>query len=155
MSIQFTIRGQVELGEDLRRIRARVLETVGRELTLGLMAVEAKSKPLTPVSPGGGLLRAATYVSPVQISNGEVSASIYNNQDYAEYVHERNDPYLGMEQVKAGFGGVRMRMPVMRSVKWTIPGTGPKFIEKPLRESLPSIQARVSRSVEELAKEGG
>jgi hypothetical protein len=129
MTVGFQIKGQLELSQGLRRMRGQVLDTVGRELTFGLMAVEAKSKPITPVKTGA--LRAATYVSPAKVENGAVTASIYNNMDYAQYVHERQ-----------GF------------IKWTIPGTGPKFIENPLKEELPNIEDRVSRAVEDLAKGG-
>ena len=83
MTVGFAIKGQLELSQGLRRMRTQTLETVGKELHNGLMRVEAKAKPLTPVSPHGGFLRAATYVSPVMIQNGQVSASIYNNQEYA------------------------------------------------------------------------
>jgi hypothetical protein len=154
MSVGFQIKGLVEMNDGLKRMKTQMLDTVGKELTNGLMRVEAKAKPLTPVSPGGGLLRASTYVSPVQITNGQVSVSIFNNQEYAGYVHERQDPYMSTETVKFGYGGVRMRMPVMKRVKWTIAGTGPKFIERPLTAEIPNIEERVTKAVEDLAKGG-
>jgi crotonobetainyl-CoA:carnitine CoA-transferase CaiB-like acyl-CoA transferase len=129
MTVGFEIQGHLELRKGLERMRGRMLDTVAKEMDKGMMNVEARSKPVTPLR--YGLLRAATYTTPARAEGGAITASIYNNQFYAKYVHERK----GL-------------------IHWTTPGTGPKFIEAPLREAVPEIQESIQKALVTLAKEG-
>ena len=75
----------------------------------------------TPVSPGGGTLRDSIHTTLPKIRRGSVSVSVVAGgpaEDYALRVHEWLDP----------------------SVKWSVPGTGPKFLERPFLEATPKIK---------------
>jgi hypothetical protein len=150
MTMGFEIQGRLRLADDLRRMRSQLSATVSRELDRGMLLVEARSKPVTPKGKTG-FLRAHTFTAPSRAVKGRVRAGIYNNLSYAAYVHERQDPYVGWETVRTGRGGPRMRMPVMRNVRWSVPGTGPKFIEAPFMTTVPEIQLAVERAVRALA----
>jgi len=82
-----------------------------------------KTPPLIPVSAGGGTLRSSWFARP--IVNGVLAGF---SADYAPYVHEMTSPPYGV-------------------VKWTRPGSGPKFLEEALKRNAQIIPGIVAKHV--------
>ena len=83
---------------------------------------------LAAVSPGGGDLRESIHVIKPKITRGGVSVTVVAGgpaAPYAKRVHEWLDS----------------------RVKWSVPGTGPKYLERPFLEALPGMERAVRNAL--------
>jgi hypothetical protein len=104
-----------------REMKAKLQQGLNSAVVLAL----GKMKPVTPVRTGN--LVNSFFIEPaVQVGPGQFQAGIGNKADYAAPVHEMPTTY-----------------------NFTKPGTGPKFMERPLRENEEAIIAMIHARVRE------
>lgn len=86
----------------------------------------AESKRIVPVDTGA-LMNTGTVMPPVDNGREIMVEMGYGSQsvDYAVYVHENMAP-----------------------VKWQRPGSGPKYLETPLKEKQDSLPDRIASAIE-------
>jgi hypothetical protein len=125
------IRGLRGVPDEIDREFAKAIFT---ELEVEV-AGRAKAE-LAPVSPGGGALRGSIHVTEPQFSvRGFIRVAVVAGGPAAPYalaVHEWVDP----------------------KVNWTVPGTGPKFLEEPLNEARPGIERELEAALGRAVKKG-
>ena len=102
------------------------IENIINRSTRGLIKcqnlLQNKAMPLTPRLTG--TLRRSYYKpTPERTANNIVVAMVENQAEYAVHVHEMPDP--GLRKSNKGQG-------IPLPVNWTEPGTGNKFLERPL-----------------------
>jgi len=115
------ITGDKELAKRLAQINARLPRAIDDALHEEAMGLEAESAPLSPVSGiAGDRLRDSTQIN--QIPKG-YSVGYYT--EYAIYVHEM----------------------VGAAIKWTTPGTGAKYLQRPFEKRLKGMTDRLRRVI--------
>jgi len=115
------ITGDKELATRLAQINARLPRAIDDALHEEAMGLEAESAPLSPVSGiAGDRLRDSTQIN--QIPKG-YSVGYYT--EYAIYVHEM----------------------VGAAIKWTTPGTGAKYLQRPFEKRLKGMTDRLRRVI--------
>ena len=103
----------------------------------------AESKRRCPVARDGGILNASALVSEPEINGKNVSVTMsYGGaaSEYAIAVHEtpsEHDPPSWVIMYQKG-----------SMIQWTTPGTGPKFLEGPINEAVPTMAARLAARLE-------
>lgn len=123
MKIDVKVIGTAELGRELKRYGARKQTALGQCLRREAELLLAKAIPYTPMRYGPlrasgraqGPFRAGRNVSYALAGFGGPAV------DYALYVHEMPDTY-----------------------NFTTPGTGPKYMEKGVKDWMPGFSARVA-----------
>lgn len=128
------------MGALLRRMaKARPLE-VARALYIEANLIMTESKRLVPVAPDGGTLRASGTVDEPVIDGGNISVEMsYGGaaQAYAIAVHEHLSAHSPPSWIAAEQSG--------KGIDWSVPGTGPKFLEIPLNKAQSEIGQRLAR----------
>lgn len=121
MNISLSVKGIDKLKERLAA-SGPVRKSVASELFIFAEEVMAASKEVVPVDTGA--LMATGHVE-LPVEDGDVVTVTLGYGDtavgYALYVHEDMSP----------------------TTKWTRPGSGPKFLENPLKERLDSLPGRL------------
>ena len=116
-----TITGDKELADRLAKINKKMPRAIDDALHEEAMGLEAESAPLSPVSGiAGDRLRDSTQIN--QIPKG-YSVGYYT--EYAIYVHEM----------------------VGAAIKWTTPGTGAKYLQRPFEKRLKGMTDRLRRVI--------
>jgi len=134
-------------GPPLQKVSAE-LKKLGGSLTAALkiacrgwaeeVATEAKSK-LTPKSAGGGQLRSSIHVKPIKAEGTRLTITFAAGgvaAPYALAVHEHLSQHSPLSWRKAV------------NIKWTTPGTGPKYLETPVRAGLTKLPALAKTAIE-------
>lgn len=115
------ITGDKELAKRLAKINARLPRAIDDALHEEALGLEAESAPLTPVADiAGGTLRRSSKIN--RISKG-YSVGYYTR--YAIYVHEM----------------------VGAAIKWSTPGTGAKYLQRPFEKRLKGMTDRLRRVI--------
>ena len=115
------ITGDKELADRLAKINDKMPKAIDDALHEEAMGLEAESAPLSPVSGiAGDRLRDSTQIN--QIPKG-YSVGYYT--EYAIYVHEM----------------------VGAAINWTTPGTGAKFLQRPIEKRLKGMTDRLRRVI--------
>ena len=124
-SVTVTKSRRLERIIDALTDRGRITQEVASALTTEAWIILGEALPGTPLEHGP--LRASQHVNTPKISNTEVTVEFGfggPSAPYAFIVHE---------------------MP--SSNKWTTPGTGPKYLEGPVRAALPRLGGTLSPRV--------
>ncbi len=126
MKLEFGMTGLDRLRYLLDGAADRVVDEVKAELWQFAQEVMTDSKQVVPVDTGA--LMSSGQVSTPAVSGREISVALgYGNQSvgYALYVHENMSP----------------------NVHWTRPGSGPKYLENPLKAKQDQLGPRVAGAV--------
>ena len=134
MRIEFTIEtrdGKKNFADPLLKKRLAIINELERELYLFAEEVMTESKMRVPVDTGA-LMNTGKVLPPEYHAGGkgkdEISIQMgYGDESvkYALYVHENLDPH----------------------VKWTRPGSGPKYLENPLKEKQDELPDRLADAI--------
>lgn len=131
--VRFTIEisGMDKLIEKLGAMGPKVKKAAETELYQIAEEVMANSKEIVPVDKGT-LMSTGHVDPPVETDKGASINMGYGGPaaPYALAVHENLDP----------------------RVHWTRPGSGPKYLERPLEEMKPNITPRVRQAILESLK---
>lgn len=150
-TIELKLNGLKELAEKLKAAPARVRSEVMNELYLFGEEVMGASKLIVPVDTG--TLEGSGHVEcpelgiagnyqfdPVTAEEGVVAIGYGGPaRNYALYVHEALE---GPHPINPNWSWARKGR-----VDWTRPGSGPKYLERPLREKLPDLPGRLKNRV--------
>lgn len=128
----------------LEQVKKEQPEVIMRTLYEFGNVVMGRSKALyTPVAPGGGELRNSGQVhEPEKIGKTFSVTLSYGSgpsRAYAEAVHEHLSEHSPPSWVAAEESG--------RGINWTVPGTGPKYLEKPLNEARSEAAGWIARRI--------
>ena len=126
-NFKITIRGLGKLTRKLNSLGGDILEEIGPTLFQEAEDIAGNSKEhFVPVDTGA--LRNSIFATRPKVSRNNVSVSIVAGGPAAPYalrVHE----WLG-----AG-------------VKWSVGGTGPKYLEQPLNQARPGIKRALQKAL--------
>lgn len=134
------MKGVDEMIAKLKEIADRFPDRVAAAIYTEAQIVMTEAKRRTPVARDGGTLRASGRVSlPVRKGRDiSVTLSFGGAADaYAIAVHEHLSEHSPPSWIVAEDQG--------RPVRWTTPGTGPKFLEGPINEAMPDMNARLAK----------
>lgn len=124
--IEFGMSYVDALRASLGAVADRVVDECKAELYQFANEVMSESKRVVPVDTGA--LMSSGQVALPQVNGREISVTLgYGNQSvgYALYVHENMNP----------------------NVHWTRPGSGPKYLETPLKAKQGELGPRISQAV--------
>lgn len=125
--------------ETLRKVAAKFPDRVKAAIYTEAQIIMTESKHRCPVAPDGGVLRASGQVSPPVRNGRDISVTLsYGGaaDAYAIAVHEHlseHSPYAWKRAAESG-----------HDIHWSTPGTGPKFLEGPINEAMPDMNARLT-----------
>jgi hypothetical protein len=119
----------------LRKWQSEQPEKVAAALYVEANVILTESKRRVPVD--DGTLRASGRVDLERDGNRTKAIISYGGaaNDYAIAVHEHLSSHSPPSWVAAGQGGIN----------WSVPGTGPKYLEGPLNEALPDLLERLGK----------
>ena len=129
-NISFEILGLDRLKQRFQAAAPGIRQEVKSELMVFAEEVMAASKLIVPVDTGA--LMNTGKVQPPVATDDEVSVTLgYGDESvgYALYVHEE------------------MASPKGNPIVWTRPGSGPKYLENPLRERQDKLPGRITEAV--------
>lgn len=134
----FKLIGVAEMSARIRAISAKFPDDVAAALYHEANIEMTEAKRRTPRAPGGGTLRESGHVQDPVRDGRNISVTLAFGgaaKDYALAVHEHLSEHSP---------------PSWRhkeDIDWTVPGTGPKFLEGPLKESKPYMAARIAKRI--------
>jgi len=135
--------GVSEMRNRLKKLAQNYPKKVAGAIYVEAQIIMTESKRRCPVAPDGGTLRASGKVDkPVIEPGGNVSVTMsYGGaaQAYALAVHEHFSEHSPWTWVMAEMSG--------RGINWNAEGTGPKFLEEPINEALPNLNARIAARI--------
>lgn len=134
--VSFT--GTTEMTKKLREVAKQMPQRVGGALYVEAQIEMTESKKRCPVAPDGGTLRASGQVAEPEYEGRKISVTMsYGGaaSAYAIAVHEHLSESSPHSWVVAEHNG--------DGVRWSVPGTGPKFLESVLNESSPHMIDRL------------
>lgn len=125
----------------IARVTANLPQRAAAALYQEAEAIMAVSKPLAPVATG--VLRAGGYVSQPVIQSDRISVEMGYGGAASEYLiaaHEHLSEHSPPSWVAAEAAG--------RGIHWSVPGTGPKFLENPIKEAAPFLADRIAQRID-------
>lgn len=128
MTVQITIKSN--LTRNARKYVRDLPQVVAKTFTTTSWLVLGDAIPITPLR--DGILRSTAHVKPPVIAGNQVVVEFGFGGPAAPYafrVHE-----------------------LPESSNWTTPGTGPKYLEKPIRARIPKLGSEWSSSVQTQTK---
>lgn len=134
----FKLTGVAEMARRVQAISSKLPYSVGAAIYHEANIEMTEAKRRCPRSPGGGTLRASGHVQDPEYLGTNISVTLGFGgaaSDYAVAVHE----HLSEHSPPSWRG--------KEDLDWTIPGTGPKFLEGPLKESKPFMAARIAKRI--------
>ena len=134
----FTLKGVATMANKIRAISSKFPDDVASALYYEANIEMTEAKRRCPRSPGGGTLRASGFVADPERKGRNIIVVLGFGgaaSDYAEAVHE----HLSEHSPPSWQG--------KEELDWTIPGTGPKFLEGPLKESAPYMGKRIAARI--------
>jgi len=143
-TIEFTVHGLQQAAQGLEGIPKKVRDSVGRELFQFAEEVMAVSKTRVPVKTGT-LMNTGHVDPPVNEATSVFVTFGYGGPaaPYALYVHEALEgavpPNPAWSWAKAAAAG--------KQIQWTRPGSGPKYLENPLKEKQDELPARIKAAI--------
>ncbi len=132
----FKLTGVAEMARKIQSISSKLPYSAAAALRMEAEIEMTEAKRRCPRSPGGGTLRASGFVAEPTQEGRKISVVLGFGgaaRDYAVAVHE----HLSEHSPPSWQG--------KEELDWTIPGTGPKFLEGPLKESAPHMGNRIAR----------
>lgn len=143
-------KGATDMVNKLIKEAADMPKRVEAALYQEAQVIMTESKRRCPIAPDGGDLRASGHVEePVREGRKIVVTMAYGGTaiPYAIAVHEHlsiHSPRTWViSEETAGHTGV----------KWSEPGTGPKFLESPLNEAQPQMAARIANRLKAMQED--
>jgi hypothetical protein len=136
------MKGVKEMTSLLKQVAAEFPDRVAAAMYVEAQHIMTEAKRRCPVSPHGGTLRASGMVSEPERSGERISVTLSFGgaaSDYAIAVHEHLSEHSPPSWVTAEEKG--------DGVHWSVSGTGPKFLEGPINEAMPSMAARLADKV--------
>lgn len=140
------IRGADDLVKKLAALGPRAMQMAAQALYQEATVVKAKAFKLCPKDTnrgGTGHLRNSIWVDRPVIDGPDISVSIHagggDAAPYAIAVHEHlseHSPYSW--RVAESQGGIN----------WSVPGTGPKFLERPVLEAQRDMASLIARRLD-------
>ena len=133
------MKGVNQMTSLLKQIAAKFPDNVGAALYHEAQVIMTEAKRRCPVASDGGILRASGLVSPPVRSGRKISVTLSFGgaaNAYAVAVHEtpsEHDPPSWKTMYHDG-----------GTIQWTSAGTGPKFLEGPINEAMPTMNARLA-----------
>jgi len=137
------VRGYEQMIAKMKDLQRRFPDYVAAALYQIAQEIMTEAKRRTPVSSGGGILRASGRVSlPVRVGN-KVSVTLSFGgaaNAYALAVHDHlsiHSPHSWVVAEEAG-----------RGIHWTTPGTGPHFLLDVINEYKPKLLQMLAEKVQ-------
>lgn len=137
---------------ELDRARERIYHAAREGLERSLHDLLGRAIERAPEGVGGagiepsedpGRLRASGHVTPIEIESGRLSGKVAFDTPYAAAQHEG---HAIMHR-----GGTEYEW---RARKWSVPGTGPKYLENPLKEMAPRYVRAIAENVARTIRAG-
>lgn len=128
--------------ETLKLIALKFPDRVGKAIYTKAQTIMTESKQRCPVASDGGTLRASGHVDEPVRKGRHISVVLsYGGaaSAYAIAVHEHLSEHSPPSWVSAEQSG--------HGIHWTTPGTGPKFLEGPINEAVPTLAADIAEMV--------
>lgn len=151
-TIQFKLKGDEEMQARLRRLANVAPGRMSQALRLEAEEIMSASKRrYVPVDLG--TLRSSGHVKPVERRGKDISVTLaYGNAaaPYALSVHEhpsRHSPPAWRGKRPEQILSVRQRRPWVLSLGG---GRGPKYLERPIKQSIPGMAGRIAKQLERL-----
>lgn len=131
-------KGEEQVARNILRAASKVPQAAEGALRAEAEEIATKSKRRTPVSPGGGTLRASHNVSSRTGAKGpEAKIGVGGPATpYALAVHEFPDP----KYIPPSWRG-------KTTLNWNAKNTGPKFLENAVIEAMPGMAQRVGKEI--------
>jgi hypothetical protein len=126
MKVSVNISGVKGIQSRLARAPQETLQALEGAVYQEAQLIMRDSRPLVPVDTGA--LRSTGHVQNVQRDGEKVEVSFGYGGPAAPYaltVHENMDP----------------------NVKWSVPGTGPKYLERPFLERQQGMASRIANRI--------
>lgn len=130
------LKGVAAMANKIHAVSAKFKYDVPAALYYEANVIMTESKKRCPRSPDGGTLRASGHVQDPVVQGKRISVTMgYGGaaSDYAVAVHEHLSEHSP---------------PSWRhkeDIDWTIPGTGPKYLEGPIKEAVPGLKGRIAQ----------
>lgn len=134
--------GAEEMIKKLREVGNKFPDRVAKSIYKRSQIIMTEAKRITPVAADGGTLRASGQVSqPERLGRTIwVTLSFGGAADkYAIAVHEHLSEHSPPSWLHAADNG--------RQIQWTTPGTGPKFLERPILDALQTLAADIAADI--------
>ena len=136
------IKGVNAMRRRLQQIAKQFPKRVESALYIEAQVIMTTSKRLCPVAPDGGILRSSGTVHKPVNAKGRISVTMsYGGaaQAYAIAVHEHPSEFSPPSWIAAEANG--------RGINWSVDGTGPKYLEIPINDTLPYLAANVAARI--------
>ena len=134
------LRGANEAVAKLKAMAAKFPDVVAASLYKRAQIIMTESKRRCPVASDGGQLRASGRVALPVRDGRKISVQMsYGPMAYAIAVHEtpsEHDPPSWQVMYENG-----------EMIEWTSAGTGPKFLEGPINEAMPTLAKDIADDV--------
>ncbi len=135
----FRIEGLDALQARLKKSPKIASKQMARGLSVEADQIMTAAKRITPVAPHGNTLRSSGHVKPAVIKPRSASVILGFGgaaADYAQAVHEFPSKFSPPSwQGKT-------------SLNWNAAGTGPKFLEKPVKAAKKGLGNRIARHID-------
>jgi hypothetical protein len=138
------LRGAAALQQKIARLGQAGMKVAGAGLRAEAEMIAKKARRLCPVEAKvgrGAALRGSIEVHKPEIKGKDISVAITAggpSLDYATAVHEHPS-----EHSPSSWEGLGPD-----EIDWTVPGTGPKFIERPLLEAKDGMAERIGKRLD-------
>lgn len=138
------VRGFREMRAQFAALTSKYPKAIARAAYEEAEFILANSKAgFVPVSHGGaqgGHLRNSGHTLPPKIEGRNVSVSIVFGGAAAPYA-------LAVHEHLSQHSPPSWQNKSAEEINWSVPGTGPKYLEIPFRAALPGMMARIAQSV--------
>jgi hypothetical protein len=140
------LKGVKEMQAKLRRLAAKTPDQMGAALRLEGERIMTRSKrEFVPVAAQGGTLRASGHVTgPVRKGKDVEVTMAYGGAAaaYALAIHEHPSEHSPPTWEGKAIDGI----------DWHLPGTGPKYLQKPMDEAVPELPERIAAHLKGLVE---
>jgi hypothetical protein len=126
----------------LLKIATKFPDRVAKAIYTEAQIIMTESKRRCPVAKDGGTLRASGRVNPPEREGRKIWCTLsYGGAatPYALAVHEHLSEHSPPSWIKAEQSG--------DGVHWTSAGTGPKFLENPIKEAQPTLAQKIAQRI--------
>lgn len=133
------MKGVNEMITLIKRIGEKFPDRVASAIYVEAEIVMTEAKRRTPVAKNGGTLRASGQVHDPERHGRSISVlmSFGGAADaYAIAVHEHLSEHSPPSWIAAEEGGM--------GVTWRVAGTGPKYLEGPINEAMPTMASKLA-----------
>lgn len=126
----------------LKNIAKQFPDRVAKAIFIEAQIIMTESKRRCPVASDGGTLRASGRVNPPERQGRLIWCTLsYGGAatPYALAVHEHLSEHSPPSWIRAEQDG--------HGIHWTSAGTGPKFLENPIKEAQPTLAQKIAQRI--------